>query len=71
MDSSKFEVYQKKKSDLENRKVEDTWVAQWLNVCLWLRSCSQGPAIKSHIRLPTGSLLLPVPITLPLCVCLS
>ena len=27
-------------------------MAQWLNVCLWLRALSQGPGIESHNRLP-------------------
>ena len=31
---------------------------------------SQGPRIKSRIGLPTGSLLLPLPMSLPLSVCL-
>ena len=39
-------------------------VAQWLSICLQLRSWSQGPGIKSHIGLPTGSLLLPLPVSL-------
>ena len=30
----------------------DTWVAQWLGVCLWLRLWSLGPGIESHIRVP-------------------
>ena len=30
-----------------------------------------GPVIKSHIRFPTGSLLLPLPMSLPLSLCLS
>ena len=46
-----------------------TGVTQWLSVCLWLRSW--GPGIESHIRLHTGSLLLPLPVSLPLSVCLS
>ena len=37
----------------------------------WLRSWSQGPGIESHIRLPVRTLLLPLPMSLPLsfCVC--
>ena len=35
-----------------------TLVAQWLTVCLWLRSWSRGPGVKSCIGLPTGNLLL-------------
>ena len=48
-----------------------TWVAQWLSVCLWLRLWSQSPRIEFCIRLPTGSLLLPLPTALPLSLCLS
>ena len=40
-------------------------------VCLWLRAWSRGPGVESHIRLPTGSLLLPLPMSLPLSLCLS
>ena len=47
------------------------WVAQWLSVCLGLR-WSWGPGIKAPgIRLPGGSLLLSLPVSLPLSVCLS
>ena len=49
----------------------DAWVSQWLRVCLQLRSWSQGPGIKSCIRLPPGSLLLPLPMSLPLFLSLS
>ena len=49
----------------------DPWVAQWLSICLQLSSWSQDPGIESCIRLPEGSLLLPLPISLPLFVCLS
>ena len=49
----------------------DTGVAQWLRVCLWLRSWSPwGPGIKSHNGLPAWSLLLPLPMSLPLYVSL-
>ena len=47
------------------------WVAQWLSVCLWLWSGSRGPGIESRIRLPAWRLLLPLPVSLPLSVCLS
>ena len=30
-----------------------------------------GPGIESHIRLPEGTLLLLLPLSLPLCVCVS
>ena len=42
--------------------------AQWLNVCLWLRSF-WGAGIEFHIR-NTGSLLLSLPMSLPR-LCLS
>ena len=35
-----------------------------------VRSWSPGPGIKSGIRLPVGSLLLPLPVSLSLCVSL-
>ena len=43
-----------------------TWVAQQLSLCLWLRSLSQDPGIESRIGLLAGSLLLPLPVSLPL-----
>ena len=46
----------------------DAWVAQWLSVCLRLRAQSWGPGIKSRMGLPTWSLLLPLPVSLPLSV---
>ena len=49
----------------------DTWLAQQLSVCLWLRAWSWSPGIKSHIRLPAWSLLLPLPMSLPLSLCVS
>ena len=52
-------------------RIWDVWVAQQLSVCLWLRSGSWDPGIKSHIRLPAGSLLLPLPVSLPLSLCVS
>ena len=30
-----------------------------------------GPGIMTHIRLPAGNLLLPLPMSLPLSLCLS
>ena len=44
------------------------WVAQWLSVCLWLGLWSQGPENESHVGLPTGSLPLPLPVSLPFCL---
>ena len=49
-----------------NRVLQDTWVAQWLSICLWLRFWSRGPGIEYRIRLPAWSLLLPLPVSLPL-----
>ena len=51
-------------------KKEDrgAWVAQWMSVCLRPRAWPQGPEIESHIGLPARSLLLPLPVSLPLCV---
>ena len=45
--------------------------AQWLSIHLQLRLCSQGPGIESHIRLLTESLLLPLPVSLPLSLSVS
>ena len=40
----------------------------WLNG--WASAFGSGPGTKSHIRLPTGSQLLPLLMSLPVCVCL-
>ena len=47
----------------------DDWVAQWLSVCLWLRSWSLGPGMESCIRFPAWSLLLPLPVSMPRSLC--
>ena len=47
-----------------------TLVAQWLSGCLWLRAWPWGPENESCIRFPTGSLLLPLLMSLQLSVCL-
>ena len=49
---------------ITNEYLRDTWVAQWLSMILrcW---------INYLIRIPAGSLLLPLPMSLPLSVCLS
>ena len=47
------------------------WVAQQLSICFCLGSWSLGPGIESHIRLPTESLLLSLPMSLLLCLCVS
>ena len=45
---------------------------QRLSICLLFRSWSRGPGIKTRIRLPTGSLLLPLAwVSASVCVCLS
>ena len=43
----------------KKKKIQGTWVAQRLIL---------GPGIESHIRLLAGSLLLPLPMSLPLSV---
>ena len=47
-----------------------TWVVQWLSIHLWFRLWSHGPEIESHIKLPIGKLLLPLPMSRPLSVSL-
>ena len=42
------------------------WVAQWFSACLPPRAWSWGPGIESHLGLPAWSLLLPLPVSLPL-----
>ena len=61
------------KSLLSLRNASDggTWLAQWLSICLWLRSWSQSPGIKPCIGFLSGSLLPPLPMSLLLSVCLS
>ena len=39
-------------SPLKLPLLRGTWVAQWVSVCLQLRSWSQGPRIETCIRLP-------------------
>ena len=41
-------------------------VAQWLSICPWLKLWSWGSRIESCIRLPAGSPLLPLSMSLPL-----
>ena len=40
-------------------------MARWLSICLWLRTGSWGLGIESPTGLPAGSLLLPLPVSLP------
>ena len=47
------------------------FVSRWLSICLQLRSWSWGPGMESCTRLPAGSLLLLLSMSLPLSVCLS
>ena len=51
---------------LKNTSTGDAWVAQRLSVCLWLWVCDPLLGMESHIRLPLGSMLLPLPMSLPL-----
>ena len=41
-------------------------MAQWFGACLWPRVQSWGPRIESPVGLPAWSLLLPLPVSLPL-----
>ena len=45
------------------------WLSGWA-ICLWLRAWSWGPGIKPCIGVPAESLLLPLPVSLPLSLCL-
>ena len=62
-----------------NSKIWDPWVAQRFSTCLWPRSWSWSPRIKSHIGLPahmeqappTWSLLLPLPVCVSASMSLS
>ena len=54
------------KKYIKKKNCRGTWVAQWLSVCLWLRSWSWSSGIESRIGLPAGILLLPLPMSLPL-----
>ena len=53
------------------REAGDPWVAQQFGACLWPRAQSWRPGIESHVGLPAWSLLLPLPVSLPLSVCVS
>ena len=55
----------------ENDNFRGIWVSQWLSIYLWLRSWSRGPRVESCIGVPTGSLLIPLPVSLSLSVYLS
>ena len=45
---------------------EDPWVAQRFSACFRLRVQSWSPRIESRVRVPAWSLLLPLPVSLPL-----
>ena len=49
----------------------DPWVAQRFSAYVQPRAWSWRPRIESHIGLPAWSLLLPLPVSLPLSVCVS
>ena len=44
---------------------------QWFGTCLWPRAGSWSPGIEFHIGLLAWSLLLPLPVCLPLSLYLS
>ena len=46
-------------------------MTQRLSVSLWLRTWSWRPGTESCVGLPAWSLLLPLPVSLPLSLCLS
>ena len=48
--------------------MRDAWVAPRLSVCLQLRAWSQD---GSRVGLPAASLLLPLPVSLSLSLCVS
>ena len=50
---------------LKIQTVGDPWVAQRFSACLLPRAWSWSPGIQSHIGLPAWSLLLPLPVSLP------
>ena len=66
--SSSFKIAEQKV--MENF-CRDAWMAQRLRVCLWLRVWSRSPGIESHIGLLAWTLLLLLPMSLPLSLCLS
>ncbi|XP_038305668.1 uncharacterized protein LOC102153776 [Canis lupus familiaris] len=45
-------------------------MAQWLSICLWLRSCSGVLGSRPALGSSAGNLLLPLPMSLPLSVSL-
>ena len=51
--------------DVKNTKQWGAWVVQWWSISLW-HDLRRGVFLGSHIGLPAGSLLLPLPVSLPL-----
>ena len=56
---------------LKMKRSWDALVAQWLSVSAFSAGHGRGPGIQSCIRLPGKSLLFPLPMSLPLPLCLS
>ena len=57
----------KKKDCLYLKENEwDAWVAQQLSICLPAQGVMLVLGIESHVGLPARSLLLPLPVSLPL-----
>ena len=57
-------------NEIWNQTLGDTWWLR-LSICSQLRVWSWDPRIESHIGLPLGSLPLPLPMFLPLLLCVS
>ena len=57
-------AYSKWRNIYSRISARGTWVVQWLSVCLQLEAWPRGPGIQYCIRLPTGSRLLPLPVSL-------
>ena len=56
---------------LKKKRTRDTWVAQWLSIAFGLGHDSRVLESCLILGSPTGSLLLPLPVSLPLSVCVS
>ena len=52
----------------KNKIPWDVWVAQWLSICLLLRAWSWSSRIESHNGLLAWSLLLPLLVSVSLCL---
>ena len=53
-------------SDKTFANIGDPWVVQWFRACLWPRALAWSPRIESRVGLLAWSLLLPLPVSLPL-----